>query len=129
MRRAQAATDTGGAPQPMEHPLKLMAVVCHPADAIDHAGGVDSHDYRRRDALANMPRLRTRSSGRSFPAQVFFMTMAGQTNQLVGDGSRHGNVLVDIRPVVDHHGCRQVCYSMEDVRRTAPGAADPQRSG
>ena len=60
----------------MDEKLKVMAIVCHPADAIDHAGGtlclhaergdqvrvvvcthgVDSHDLRRRAALrSEMP--------------------------------------------------------------------------
>jgi LmbE family N-acetylglucosaminyl deacetylase len=197
-------------------PLKIMAVVCHPADAIDGAGGtlclhaergdevtvvvcthgVDTHDLRRNDRLrfggeglaedhgvaigkkeqevvdgmrilgvtdvrflrfpdelllvtpelieaiacvmaevqphllithnptedagladvghadsaiatlkarylANTPRFLTHPTGRSFPAQVFMMTMNGKTNQLTAEGTREGNVLVDITPVVD----------------------------
>lgn len=197
-------------------PLKIMAVVCHPADAIDGAGGtlclhaergdqitvvvcthgVDTHDLRRNDAvrfggqapvddhsravsrkeqevvegmallgvhdirflrfpdellmvtpeliealarvmaevqphllithnpteeggiadvghadsaiatlkaryLANTPRFLAQPVGRVFPAQVFFMTMNGQTTQLTAEGTRHGTVLVDITPVVE----------------------------
>lgn len=200
----------------MDERLRLMAVVCHPADAIDGAGGtlclhsqrgdevtvvvcthgVDTHDLRRNDAirfggdtrpleekaamgrkeqevmdgmtvlgvkdvrflrfpdellmvsqalieaiakimaevrphllivhnpteeggfadvghadsalaalkaryLANTPRFVKHPPGRSFPAQVFFMTMNGQTTQLTSEGTRHGNVLIDITPVID----------------------------
>ncbi len=200
----------------MDQPLKIMAVVCHPADAIDGAGGtlclhvergdevtvvvcthgVDTHDLERNDAirfggaaepgdqttaigrkekevaagmailgvtdvrflrfpdelllvtpeliealatvmaevqphllithnptegrgladvghadsaiaalkaryLANTPRFLKQASGRTFPAQVFFMTMNGQTTQLTAEGLRYGNVLIDITPVVE----------------------------
>jgi 4-oxalomesaconate hydratase len=184
----------------MPSPLKLLAIVCHPADAIDGAGGtlclhaergdevtvvvvthgVDTHDLERNDALrfggdrtmgalldhsqaigrkekevieglallgvhdvrflrfpdelltvsteliktiaavmadvghadsaiaalkarylANTPRFLKQSTGRTFPAQVFFMTMNGKTNQLTAEGYRHGNVLIDITPVVE----------------------------
>ena len=195
----------------MDEKLKVMAIVCHPADAIDHAGGtlclhaergdevtvavcthgVDSHDLRRRAAirsgeaeitgqesaimrkeqevidglailgvtdvrflrlrddlitantdmieaiaaqladvqphllllhnpteelgfdhgetaiaalrarnLANTPRFLKRPAEHTFPVQIFFMTMYGHTNPLAHEGMRHGNVLVDITPVV-----------------------------
>ena len=71
--------------------------------------------------LANMPRFLTRPSGRSFPAQVFFMTMHGHTNQLVSDGARHGNVLVDISSVVDRKvramDCLESQYYRGDLAR------------
>jgi N-acetylglucosamine malate deacetylase 1 len=51
-------------------------------------------------ALANSPRLVKRPSRRTFPAQVFFMTMNGQTTQLTAEGERYGSVLVDITPVI-----------------------------
>ena len=51
--------------------------------------------------LANTPRFLKKPSGRSFPAQVFMMTMNGQTTQLTAEGTRHGNVLIDITPVVE----------------------------
>ena len=204
----------------MDEPLKILAVVCHPADAIDGAGGtlclhrqrgdevtvvvcthgVDTHDLERNDALrfgsatqassetldhtttigrkerevvegmailgvsdvrflrfpdelltvstelieaiarvmaevqphllivhnpteeggfadvghadsaiatlkarylANTPRFLSKPTGRSFPAQVFFMCMNGQTTRLTAEGHRHGDVLVDITPVVE----------------------------
>ena len=40
-------------------------------------------------------------SGRTYPAQTFFMTMNGQTTQLTTEGARHGNVLIDIASVVE----------------------------
>lgn len=201
----------------MDEPLKIMAVVCHPADAIDHAGGtfclhaergdevtvvvcthgVDTHDWERNDmlragdkaaemdhetalgrkekevvdglailgvtdvrflrfpdellivntelieALAEVlvdvqphllithnpteeagfgdvghadsamatlkavhlanasPRFQGRRTGRRFPAQIFFTIMYGGTTQLSHEGMRHGNVVIDITPVVD----------------------------
>ena len=51
--------------------------------------------------LANTPRFLKEPPGRYFPAQVFLMTMSGQTTQLTSEGTRHGNVLVDITPVID----------------------------
>jgi 4-oxalomesaconate hydratase len=55
--------------------------------------------------FANTPRILAKHNaeppGRIFPAQVFFMTMNGQTSQLTAEGSRHGTVLVDITSVVD----------------------------
>ena len=35
------------------------------------------------------------------PAQIFFITMCGHTNQLSAEGRRFANVLVDITPVVE----------------------------
>jgi len=51
--------------------------------------------------LANTPRFLKKPTGRTFPSQVFLMTMNGQTSQLTAEGERYGNVLVDITPVVD----------------------------
>lgn len=51
--------------------------------------------------LANTPRFLTKPTGRSFPAQVFFMCMDGKTTRLSNEGHRHGDVLVDITPAVE----------------------------
>lgn len=52
-------------------------------------------------SLVHAPRFLQKQKGRSFPAQVFFTEMYGSTNQLESEGMRHGNVLIDITPVVD----------------------------
>jgi len=67
-------------------------------------------------SLANMPRFLTRPSGRSFPAQVFFMTMYGHTNQLVSEGIRHGNVLIDITSVVERKVAAMDCLDSQYYR-------------
>ena len=51
--------------------------------------------------LANTPRFMKRSSGQSFPMQIFFTEMYGVTTQLTSEGMRYGSVLIDITPVVD----------------------------
>lgn len=51
--------------------------------------------------LANTPKFLTVPAGRTFPAQVFMMTMNGMTTQLTAEGERHGSVLIDITPVID----------------------------
>jgi len=51
--------------------------------------------------LANTGRFLKKPCGRVFPAQVYFMCMNGNTNQLTAEGDRYGNVLVDITPVVE----------------------------
>ena len=52
-------------------------------------------------SLANSPKFLKKPSGRTFPAQVFFMTMNGNTTQLTAEGTRHGTVVIDISPVVE----------------------------
>jgi len=51
--------------------------------------------------LANSPKFLAKPSGRTFPVQVYLMTMNGMTTQLTDEGSRHGSVLIDITPVVE----------------------------
>ena len=51
--------------------------------------------------LANTPRFLQKKKDGAFPVQIFFLAMYGHTNQLTSDGMRHGNVLVDITPVMD----------------------------
>jgi LmbE family N-acetylglucosaminyl deacetylase len=51
--------------------------------------------------LANTPRFLKKPPGRIFPAQVFLMTMNGQTTQLTAEGTRHGTVLIDVTSVID----------------------------
>ncbi|MCC7519472.1 MAG: PIG-L family deacetylase [Verrucomicrobiae bacterium] len=51
--------------------------------------------------LANTQRFLRRPPGRKFPAQIFFLTMNGQTTRLTAEGSRFGNVLIDISDVIE----------------------------
>lgn len=65
--------------------------------------------------LANSPRFMgdRPAPGRTFPAQVFFMTMNGKTTALTAEGERWGNVLVDITSVVDKKVRAMDCLSSQ----------------
>ena len=67
-------------------------------------------------SVANKPRAAKKPRSRSFPAQVFFMTMYGHTNQLVSEGMRHGDVLVDITSVVDRKVQAMDCLDSQYYR-------------
>jgi LmbE family N-acetylglucosaminyl deacetylase len=51
--------------------------------------------------LAQTPRFLKGPATHTFPVQIFFMTMYGHTNQLAYEGMRHGDVLINITPVVE----------------------------
>lgn len=51
--------------------------------------------------LANTPDFMRRPTGRRFPAQIFFLCMNGDTNQLTAEGDRYGSILIDITPAIE----------------------------
>jgi 4-oxalomesaconate hydratase len=78
-----------------------LLLLHNPTEELGFEHGETAIAALRARNLAQTPRFLTKPAAHRFPVQIFFMTMYGHTNQLSHEGMRHGNILVDITPVVD----------------------------
>lgn len=78
-----------------------LLLLHNPTEELGFEHGETAIAALRARNLAQTPRFLPKPAAHNFPVQIFFMTMYGHTNQLSHEGMRHGNILVDITPVVD----------------------------
>ena len=98
-----------------------LLLLHNPTEELGFEHGETAIAALRARNLANTPRFQKKPAEHSFPVQIFFMTMYGHTNQLAHEGKRHGNVLIDITPVVDRKvramDCLESQYYPGDLAR------------
>lgn len=78
-----------------------LLILHNPTEELGFEHGETAIAALRARGLASTSRFLKQPAGHTFPVQVFFNTMYGHTNQLSHEGMRHGDILIDITPVVD----------------------------